>query len=694
MSTLKDPSVYIQDITKWLQLEGGFIHPAVEIVHCDDTTGYSLRVRKHHDVPEGSRIASCPSSLTMSVLSMERAKNLWPEEFVSFFSQCPEVLTRFFLMEQFLMAETSFWHPYVRMLPQPADDSLDTPMFYNAEDCIWIKGTNLEGARKLRQEQWKQEYQKAVDLLEYNDVARYELLRENWRELYLWAATILTSRCFSSNAFAVDKTDPNAEFKVGIEHQRLPLASPSSAIFPVLLPVLDFGNHDPSAGVYWKMQGSSYSFIVNETLESGKEVCISYDDKGNEERKSSTTRKLKPVTLTKTHKVIMGYGFSLDNNTKDAFRLLLRSTSSSQGLAKARSMQQELQEQKMPPRHVASAPYAPDESLISKHTTSEACTVTRPILSGWSPDMFFLWPADNTSFYTANQALVDTFSILVANDRELRSLQVSPSRFWIPSPSTSLTHNRLKLTCSLLAELQRKHTDITTHSPSLPPYPANNRQFHAARYRRSQLHILETNIHSLKTILQAANSPTTRLVRLEDILAKPTPPQPNHLRAAVHQIFGTRQPRKIHELEHEDLVFTLWLCSEWLLRAQPCPPATSFQALVHRWLRSLETSYGAPPSAQHSPVAHASPAGGSTGGDDDDDDDAQREDAIIAASYLAVVKVVAEAAPASVFADERWSTEFLEWGVRIVQEEGLVLPSGAGEEGQTEDEFAVFVGEW
>ena len=180
MSASRDPSLYIQDITKWLQLEGGLIHPAVEIVHSNDATGYSLQVRETHDVPEGSRIASCPSSLTMSVLSMERAENLWPEEFMSFFRQSPEVLTRFFLMEQFLVAENSFWHPYIRMLPQPADDALDTPMFYSPEDCVWIKGTNLEGTRKVRLEQWQQEYQKAVDLLKSSDITRYELLRENW----------------------------------------------------------------------------------------------------------------------------------------------------------------------------------------------------------------------------------------------------------------------------------------------------------------------------------------------------------------------------------------------------------------------------------------------------------------------------------------------------------------------------------
>ncbi|MCJ1399219.1 hypothetical protein MMC11_002421 [Xylographa trunciseda] len=671
MSTLKDPSVYIQEIVNWLQLGGGFIHPAVEIVHSDDATGYSLRVRKDHNVPEGSRIISCPRSLTISVLSMGGAENLWPEEFMSFFTQFPEVLTRFFLMEQFLIAEDSFWHPYIRMLPQPADDALDTPMFYSPEDCLWIQGTNLEGTRKVRQEQWKQEYEKALDLLKYNDIARYELLSENWRELYVWAATILTSRCFSSNAFAVDKVGSTPDLRVSIENQGPHSASPSSAVFPVLLPVLDFSNHDPSAGVYWKMQGSSYSFIVNETLQSGREICISYDNKGNEE-------------------LIMGYGFSLFNNTKDAFRLLLRSTSTSQSLAKARSMQQELQKQQIQSLHQPNAPHAQDESPTPKHTPSDACTANSPPPCGWSPDMFFLQPASSTTFLTTNRRLVDTFSILVANARELRTLHISPTRISIPSPSPAPTHNLLRLTSALLTELQRKTTDITSHTALLPPYPSNTRQFHAARYRRSQLHILATNTHALRAILRAAHSPTTRLVRLADVLAKPPATAlPNPLRAAVHRILGTRHPRRIHAAGHEDLSAL----------------GGGFDALLHRWLACLETAYGAPPFPLHGPVAHRVSATATANEDDDEegeDDDERRETALIAASYLAVVRAVAETAAAgSVFADARWSEAFLAWGLRVVQEEGVVLPGAVGEEGEGglveeegEEEFVVFVGEW
>ncbi|MCJ1280834.1 hypothetical protein MMC26_000151 [Xylographa opegraphella] len=632
----------------------------------------------------------------MSVRSMERAEQHWPEEFMSCFMQSPEVLTRFFLMEQFLIAENSFWYPYIRMLPQPADDALDTPMFYTSEDCAWIRGTNLEGARKARLGQWKQEYQKAVDLLKSSDMSRYELLRENWRELYIWAATILTSRCFSSNAFALDNMEPKYISNVSTPEQRLPLTFPSPTVYPVLLPVLDFGNHDPSAGVYWKMQGSSYSFIVNETLKNGKEICISYDNKGNEERKSFIIYALTLLVLTMKHTVIMGYGFSLFNNPKDAFRLLLKSTATSRNLTKARDMQQELQQHQIETSPGPSASHGLDEPLHTKHTSTEACSAPPAPLPSCSPDIFLLYPADSTTSFVANNLpLIDTFSILVANARELRTISISPTRITIPSPLHPPTHNLLRLSSLLLTELSRKHSAITTHTPSLPLYPTTTRQFHAARYRRRQLHILATNIHALHTLLHGANTPTTHLLRLEDILAKPASAgqPPNQLRAAIHHILRTRSPHRIRALGHEDLVFTLWLCAEWL-RREPLPfdkPATGFRALLRRWLRCLETDYGVPPSG---PVVH-SLEGSLSGADDaahgDDDDDDGDERTVIAASYLVVVKAVAETAPGSVFADRRWSVELLQWGLGIVQEEGVVVPGGTDGE---EDEFVLFVGQW
>ena len=78
--------------------------------------------------------------------------------------------------------------------------------------------------------------------------------------------------------------------------------------------------------------------------------------------------------------------------------------------------------------------------------------------------------------------------------------------------------------------------------------------------------------------------------------------------------------------------------------------------------------------------------------DEDEDVEASRENAVIAASYLVVVRAVAEMAPGSVWAHPGWGVGLLAWGARVVREEGVVLPGEEG--GGGEDEFGVFVGEW
>ena len=85
--------------------------------------------------------------------------------------------------------------------------------------------------------------------------------------------------------------------------------------------------------------------------------------------------------------------------------------------------------------------------------------------------------------------------------------------------------------------------------------------------------------------------------------------------------------------------------------------------------------------------------------DDDDEDEDERENAVIAASYLVVVKAVAETETETEtetglqgegYADGRWGAGLLGWGVRVVRGEGVVLPG----EGEGEEEFVLFVGEW
>ncbi|MCJ1250164.1 hypothetical protein MMC30_007390 [Trapelia coarctata] len=650
MSSFENSSSYIKQITQWFTSAGGTIHPAVEIIYNAPYAGYSLRVRASQYLPSGSRVISCPHNLVLSILSIHRAENPWPTEFLSHWSHSPEVLTRVFLMEQLLLAEEGFWYPYIRMLPQPGEGGLDTPLFYGEEDCVWIKGTNLEGAREVRERAWRGEWEECVRLLGKWDGERGPLLAGRW-ELYKWAATILTSRCFSSAAFAMHGLDQQDTTSINDGDEGIKGPTPSAARFPILLPVFDIANHDPAANVTWGWENSACSFTVTRDIPASKEICISYDNKSNEE-------------------LILGYGFSLFRNPQDAYGLVLKNLSSSKNIARAMEAQRDLHN---------------DTDDSPRELTA-------------IPTTFFLRAADGRHFFAANPRLTDIFSILVANRRELETVKISSDRCWIPHNATHhLTHNAVKTATTLLTELDRKHAAITAHDCSLPPFPENNRQFHGARYRRSQLHILHSNILSLARLLRTANSETTHLVRLEDLLAPSTPERPNQLRKAVHRVLGTRNARRIREEGWGELVFTLWICASWLSGSKGQTLGTSVDRFVtgpRGWVESMVDIYGTPAGGGKvgSEVGKAGDVVGRAGYEEEcvgEEGETEDEKRAIAESYLDVVRAGKERFPGGVFAEEGWGVEMLVWGRRVVLEEGLVL-SGMGE--GEENQFVVFVG--
>ena len=160
-----DQAEKVNGLRDWFVRNGGRLHDAVEIT-ASNSTGYSLQVREGQTLPSQSEVVSCPHNLTISVMDMDWASDPWPERLVSRWRSSPEVLTRYFLMEQYLKGTESFWWPYIQMLPQPHRvDLLNTPMWYEDSDCAWIRGTNLEGSRIAREAAWRKEFNQGLELL-------------------------------------------------------------------------------------------------------------------------------------------------------------------------------------------------------------------------------------------------------------------------------------------------------------------------------------------------------------------------------------------------------------------------------------------------------------------------------------------------------------------------------------------------
>ena len=96
------------------------------------------------------------------------------------------------------------------------------------------------------------------------------------RELYLRAATVMTTRSFSGPA----SFNRNSE--------ELLVARDHVGRCPVLIPGLDILNHDPSAKVSWIWDANVCALRVEEPTPSGRQVWNNYDPKSNEERRFTT----------------------------------------------------------------------------------------------------------------------------------------------------------------------------------------------------------------------------------------------------------------------------------------------------------------------------------------------------------------------------------------------------------------------
>ncbi len=94
------------------------------------------------------------------------------------------------------------------------------------------------------------------------------------RELYLWAATVMTSRSFPGPAVF---NQPEGHFPTYIDN--------AEGKAPVLILGLDLLNHNPSSRVAWLWNSAACTIKTDELLTGGSEVPNNYGPKSNEERR-------------------------------------------------------------------------------------------------------------------------------------------------------------------------------------------------------------------------------------------------------------------------------------------------------------------------------------------------------------------------------------------------------------------------
>lgn len=88
-----------------------------------------------------------------------------------------------------------------------------------------------------------------------------------YRELYMWASTIITSRAFSAKVLSS-----------AVEPAELPEDGVSA-----LLPLIDLPNHRPLAKVEWRAGEKEVGLILLEDIRPGEEIANNYGPRNNEQ---------------------------------------------------------------------------------------------------------------------------------------------------------------------------------------------------------------------------------------------------------------------------------------------------------------------------------------------------------------------------------------------------------------------------
>ncbi len=372
---LHDQSL-IEDLIEWALVHQTSLHPDVE-VYQDPFTGLSFRATA--SLPAASRIVHCSYHTTLSYLNAIPISSKFhqsvpfPPQFIEALKQDdPNIIGHFFLMQQFLMGEYSFWWHYIKLLPQPDEpERLAIPMWWHEADRRFLNGTNAEPPIKKREELWREEWAKGVAHLR-EGLGTWD---EYTYQLYQWAATI-----FGSRSFRASLTTPE-EFiiKTHVSQDDLPLTLDhiKNDKFSILLPLMDIGNHNGINQVDWLPDpiAGRFSLSIRDAVPEGSQIFNFYGQKSNSE-------------------LLVAYGFVLPNPENDTANLKLTPTPATLQLRRSQLC------------HVIHP--QPEQEFMFHVKRSKDKTGIQAILGSFS------------------EGLIDTLICMVANARERKFIIKSP----------------------------------------------------------------------------------------------------------------------------------------------------------------------------------------------------------------------------------------------------------------------------
>jgi hypothetical protein len=164
-------------IIQWFCDNGGHLDKALRLSFNHNDGHHYLS--KGNGISSGTNACTCPFNLTLSHLNVlsKRPANIrdYHNE-----SSCAHLahevedgtLAAFFLAEQRLQGEASFWAPYISLLPKECD--LATPLWFQSEELLYLRGTNLlphgipfeMTTIGIQQNKYKEQWKLGISILE------------------------------------------------------------------------------------------------------------------------------------------------------------------------------------------------------------------------------------------------------------------------------------------------------------------------------------------------------------------------------------------------------------------------------------------------------------------------------------------------------------------------------------------------
>ena len=153
----------------WLRSHGAYLHPNTRIVKDSDR---GIHRQATAPIPPGTTIASAPHSLALSPLNA-----LIDDAFPVFRQQRHrfkvEAMGFFYLIAQYIHRNNSpggpsesFWKPYLDALPGP-DMEFSQPLFFEeAEEVVWLEGTDVWHTNLARKEVYQKYYRDGLAVIE------------------------------------------------------------------------------------------------------------------------------------------------------------------------------------------------------------------------------------------------------------------------------------------------------------------------------------------------------------------------------------------------------------------------------------------------------------------------------------------------------------------------------------------------